>query len=344
MITIEEHSNVDLDALAKEHYKLLNPLKKDNKTYMERSMIKRIEKEHDKAVKANEVHKAGFWDYLLANNYQKLQEIITSRPDGLYNLINEINNTFGSIMFSNQSSYNAAELTPFGRLVADTFDYALYRDKDYCADNFEKFVLVFCPYCNMERVYVDRISTLPNGESKVTKFLQLDHFFPQARFPYLSLSFFNLIPSCPHCNAHCKKEKDFKLQTHFNPFHKSFNHYFKFTLPPHIFIVRSLADMQFKIVNIQPHHENAIVDLQLVGRYNHPSVREEIFRGYIAIQNRSRRVRTGIWDRFKRLFYSEDDVLKELLDTHSVPFEEKLINSRSMGKLKRDLYTELGVI
>lgn len=49
-----------------------------------------------------------------------------------------------------------------------------------------------CPYCN--RMY----TTTLFGENRIRP--DFDHFYPQSKYPYLSVSLFNLIPSCSMCN------------------------------------------------------------------------------------------------------------------------------------------------
>jgi len=56
-----------------------------------------------------------------------------------------------------------------------------------------------CPYCN--RQYIFTIGS--TGKKTVRP--ELDHFFPQTRYPYLALSLYNFIPSCHICN-HGKRE------------------------------------------------------------------------------------------------------------------------------------------
>lgn len=48
-----------------------------------------------------------------------------------------------------------------------------------------------CPYCNRQYVF-----TIKDGDGRP----QIDHFYPQSDFPYLSCSLYNFIPSCPQCN------------------------------------------------------------------------------------------------------------------------------------------------
>jgi len=57
-----------------------------------------------------------------------------------------------------------------------------------------------CPYCNR-----NFITGFTNTNATQVTF-QMDHFFPKSKFPYLALSIYNLIPSCPTCNATIKKD------------------------------------------------------------------------------------------------------------------------------------------
>lgn len=73
-----------------------------------------------------------------------------------------------------------------------------------------------CYYCN--RQYVITVD-LAEGKQRTTA--QLDHFFPQSKHPILGLSFYNLIPSCSHCNG-IKSNIPFKLSTHIHPYLEGF--------------------------------------------------------------------------------------------------------------------------
>lgn len=58
-----------------------------------------------------------------------------------------------------------------------------------------------CPYCNSNYVYHFDKST---SEKRT---FEIDHFYPKSKYPYLAISFYNLIPSCKDCN----KAKDSDL-------------------------------------------------------------------------------------------------------------------------------------
>lgn len=58
-----------------------------------------------------------------------------------------------------------------------------------------------CPYCN--RNYISRIQI----NDRLIKYTStFDHIFPQKYYPFLSLSLYNLIPSCYVCNSLLKRD------------------------------------------------------------------------------------------------------------------------------------------
>jgi hypothetical protein len=75
-----------------------------------------------------------------------------------------------------------------------------------------------CVYCNaqsthtIEPVYYN--NKKKKKRKKVISKLQLDHFYPKSKYPFLSTSFFNLYPTCANCNLAKGEEKAlFELYT-----------------------------------------------------------------------------------------------------------------------------------
>lgn len=58
-----------------------------------------------------------------------------------------------------------------------------------------------CCYCNKQFTL-----TVNNKTGKLRP--QLDHFYPQSKYPFFSLSMYNLIPSCSSCNSSSKGDID----------------------------------------------------------------------------------------------------------------------------------------
>lgn len=74
-----------------------------------------------------------------------------------------------------------------------------------------------CPYCNLSYTY----ATVSGKKRRP----QLDHFYSKTKYPALSLSFYNLIPSCPYCNF-AKGDKDIGV----NPYTRGFGENAIFTI------------------------------------------------------------------------------------------------------------------
>lgn len=64
----------------------------------------------------------------------------------------------------------------------------------------QAFHLEVCPYCN--RQYITSFQA--SRKQYVTA--DLDHFYPQSRFPLLALSLYNLVPACLVCNRLIKRD------------------------------------------------------------------------------------------------------------------------------------------
>ncbi|MGB6130109.1 MAG: hypothetical protein WBG30_15310, partial [Psychrilyobacter sp.] len=81
-----------------------------------------------------------------------------------------------------------------------------------------------CPDCNTTYLFKLREE---NITKKITNYVgaQLDHYYPKDDYPYLAISIFNLVPSCPTCN-HIKGSKE----DHLHPYTEEMGDNAKFTL------------------------------------------------------------------------------------------------------------------
>jgi 5-methylcytosine-specific restriction endonuclease McrA len=89
--------------------------------------------------------------------------------------------------------------SPINQLIYHLFVELCYdsSNKDKNNSVFNKFNFTesldinTCPYCNRNYIYTTKRNKLKN---------EIDHFFPKDKYPYLAISFHNLIPSCKFCN------------------------------------------------------------------------------------------------------------------------------------------------
>ncbi|WP_416445707.1 hypothetical protein ACH3O9_07105 [Leeuwenhoekiella sp. A16] len=104
----------------------------------------------------------------------------------------------------------------FYKLIVDAMRYEALRERE-----FPKFFLSSniksCVYCNAQHTLTIELKYYGRKKKNVKKVqskLQLDHFYPKSKYPFLCTSFFNLYPTCANCNlAKGTKDALFELYT-----------------------------------------------------------------------------------------------------------------------------------
>jgi hypothetical protein len=130
------------------------------------------------------------------------KDIILAKADNLKCLINKIELKIieQSILIKkikNSKAKEKKEILIYGAKdkIKEIFKYEGNNQSKKITPFFTKnFNFRTCFYCNKDFI------TNFDADKKVSTF-QLDHFFDKATYPYLALSFYNLIPSCPTCNS-----------------------------------------------------------------------------------------------------------------------------------------------
>ncbi|WP_338793854.1 hypothetical protein [Bernardetia sp. MNP-M8] len=76
-------------------------------------------------------------------------------------------------------------------------------------DLIESLNISVCPYCNRNYIKLVEIERQEKEkiEDTVIRIDELDHFYPKSEYPFLAVSFYNLIPSCKTCNQTFKGTK-----------------------------------------------------------------------------------------------------------------------------------------
>lgn len=109
--------------------------------------------------------------------------------------------------------------------INEIFNYENFSSND--GYSFSKTLGIdVCPYCN--RNY---ITTIGNDKAKFVR-ADIDHFLPKYKYPYLRLSFFNLIPSCVICNRNAKGRKETSIKNNVHPYIEDFGNDAKFIYKP----------------------------------------------------------------------------------------------------------------
>ncbi len=226
----------DLDKIAEEFFDIVNPVKigaeklvfthKGN-NYSVNSLVGRIKKNLSNL---NNAHIQSFLEFILdeKNDFQLLRNILTKDLKTILTIVPNDR----QIDFSDKFS----EKETIGQKILDIFDYEKFRENEQAYWFADKLNVKVCPYCNREYTFhfsVYKIATKDN-ELKLDiapKILfDFDHYLPKNKFPYLCLSFHNLIPSCSICNSRFKHEIDFDLENYIYPYSEGFENEMKFKI------------------------------------------------------------------------------------------------------------------
>lgn len=89
-----------------------------------------------------------------------------------------------------------------------------------------------CCYCNRQYTFTVVRNGNKNKDDRLTR-PAFDHWFPKSKFPLLSVSLYNLIPSCTVCNSSAKGDHDVNLRDYIHPYvHRPQHPKIKFVAEP----------------------------------------------------------------------------------------------------------------
>jgi len=149
------------------------------------------------------------------------------------------------------------------------YDSEWDKIQDYSRYDFVKlFKLKSCPYCNRNYIF-----TIDSKTNRLRA--EIDHFYPKSKYPFLALSFYNLIPSCQVCN-HTKSNNDTKsLRTPYeinkNDFQFSFNPIKIDKNEINLLLTEEFQefDTLFKLNELYKQHDDIVNELQVKFFHEH---------------------------------------------------------------------------
>lgn len=206
-----------------------------------------------------------------------------------------------------------------------------------------------CFYCNIDFVNV--------FHDKKKNHFTLDHILPKKKYPYLSISLFNLIPSCYSCNSKFKGQKEFEKLDILNKISPS-SEVFELDTLLNFRLNYDLNDINFADVlkkNIEI--ENFKVELINTSSFQEIDTFLEMFAlkcryeyhkniSFEMIEKRKKYSDSQI-DEIEKLFFDEGILIdKETFKRHifgSVIFEKENTNE-PFEKYKKNIAKQLGLI
>lgn len=163
-----------------------------------------------KQILLQQPNSAGYIDYVdyIINNYDNILSVVPEDFDA-YDPIKRLSLTITlSRKFSIEDSNGDIHQYKFHELVVNALSYDKIRNSIFPI-YISKLGIRTCVYCNAQYAI-----SIKRDKGDYTSSFQIDHYLPKSKYPYLAISFFNLQPSCGHCNQLKSKNKSlFNLYT-----------------------------------------------------------------------------------------------------------------------------------
>jgi hypothetical protein len=233
--------------------------------------------------------------------------------------------------------------TTFGTDVLNLFDYKACRGSLKFIWLVNELDVVVCPYCNLNHTHTIKTT------DDVKILYEFDHFIPKVSAPYLSLSFFNLIPSCHDCNSNLKSNLVFNLNEYTHPYCDDLNSWVSFSTdnPVNIDDVNSF-DVVIKTIttNSEQIRKSAtnIAVFAIQQRYNHfkeDIIRLEKMKSKYSESKKQELLNDGLLGEIFTNRADLDSYLALLLD---IPVNELEAGRKARGKFKLDIAKEFKIL
>ena len=262
----------------------------------------------------------------LTNEFEKLQFAIHSMsfPSINYKTFkDELKNGFDSFNYLSENIYAYLSSNDFKNPATGITYNSLFL--------INELKIKVCPYCNRNYIF----NTLDQRTD------QLDHYFPKSIFPFLALSFFNLVPSCATCNK-IKLDKVNNLPV--NPYDDRYNfdNRIKFSLKligSNFPNDQNSFDLEFvpyqtNIAN-QTIYDKHIDTFKLIDLYNHhKDIAQEIIQRTISYPE--------VLIKYLENKLNKNGIQVSNLDVYRIVYgvqmDRKSLGSKSLSKMSIDLH------
>lgn len=270
-----------------------------------------------------------------------LKEIVLADESGLKRLIRKIEPKINKLrskhkkvmvkkienLFKYTGKYQSAVLTPFFT---------------------NKFNFRTCFYCNK-----DFITNFEKEKGEFFSTFQLDHFYDKGTYPYLALSFYNLIPSCSTCNSkkvkgelnifeHDPRVGTFENETCNSPNNENFD--FEEKVKFKLFFNKSCKNLHIE--------DKEDIDISLKEQFSNEY---DKYINVFKLNERYKAHKDIVYDMITKAERYPESRLKELQSLTGIPFqqikkdifnlidENEDLSKKPFSKLIKDMSEELGL-
>lgn len=286
----------------------------------------------------------------------KLDITLKGTPLEIHDLVEDIKPKLKSYINPATKKFSyLPSIKPFLEALKYIWNYDLFIGKDRSDPYWDAYSLSreldisSCPYCNRIHTHTVVLTAISKA-SKSTKLVrpEFDHFYSKARYPFLGISFYNLIPSCTICNSTLKGEKEMTIKTHCHPYLEGYEDVYHFRTgitvkeflrkkiikPP--IIMELLPKMHPDLIS-RADESIKIFKIKEIYPY-HGEIAGEIFKK--ATEN-SKKFLQGFWEQKspngKYLFTSKAELYRTYIGNH---VNKRDFHKQSMSKFYHDLVEE----
>jgi len=307
------------------HWQLLNPKRKADNIYKRNeSLIGRVDKAIAYFINSNEKNKVKFLRYLQNQNYQQLEYLIKAPPKTLNKIIKKTDQKLKKYGLWQDKNF-------YGYLLESVFQYKNWRGNGKFELIFELLDIPVCPYCNIEEVHKDN-----NKNIVITS---VDHYYDKANYPYLSLTFHNLVPVCYVCNHPYKGQTSFSVKDYLHPYVDDYDDLCSFQNTI-VLNHQSPIEIKYKTQNIRGEAFNR--DLGITERYNQPASLDEAKRIFFLHESYPESKKKELVSEWNLM--TKEQVEQKICEENIIPYDKNVIRYKVRGKLKRDLAIKFGII
>ncbi|USK82107.1 hypothetical protein QRD90_09605 [Peribacillus frigoritolerans] len=216
----------------------------------------------------------------------------------------------------------------YSSYFANSSNYLI--DTDYnAAILVQKLGILVCPYCN--RNFINNVTYSNRGLKRTS---QMDHYYAKEKYPFLAMSFYNLIPSCPSCN-HIKSNK----RIYYSPYDTRFNPsdllHFNYKINS-IDFIQDANQLEITLKSRNKRINSNIETFKLKSQYKiHRDIVQELFKKKLIYTETKLK---EIQEDFDDLFIDEEDMKRTLFGNY---LDDVNIHKRPLAKLTSDIYNEL---
>lgn len=255
-----------------------------------------------------------------------LKELITARPEKFRRIIKRLRTRIPNILDSTSDA---------NRVLYNLFIISNYDSNSFNKLKFiEKIGMDTCVYCN--RTYTFSLEK----KNKIKP--EIDHFMPKSKYPFLGLSYYNLIPSCQVCNGlDAKNQNDPRAFGVRNPYDiKSTDFIFRYELKTGN-VLNTVIDPEsitlsfskkingnlkmFKLQELYDKHRDHVIELIILSKSKYVENYRKYLRQY----------------KEKGLKFSDNEIDRMIMGNY---VSEKDHHRRPLAKLYHDIGKQLGLI